>query len=235
MGANRPVINKFFDLYQETLDTLDIDSPGQIWNIDESGLSNVPEENIVVGEVGVKAHRQVGLERGQLTTVLTMMNGVGKTCPPMIIHKGTRVQEGWLTNCPHGTLVRASQKGWVNAELFYEYALRFVRFMRTNKLHDRPNLLILDGHKSHVYNLHFLQLMLHSHIQVLTIPPPPHIPCPAATRPGSIRNYEKVLGDGTYNPLHAVLWVGTCKVGVFLFIQQSLAKEYDCSHGPGRL
>ena len=38
------------------------------------------------------------------------------------------------------------------------------------KMFDRPHLLLLDAHKSHVYNIHFLKLMLEFIIGVLAIP-----------------------------------------------------------------
>ena len=35
----------------------------------------------------------------------------------------------------------------------------------------RPNLLIIDGHKSHVYNLPFYEAMHDNNVEILTIPP----------------------------------------------------------------
>ena len=36
---------------------------------------------------------------------------------------------------------------------------------------DKTNLLILDGHKSYLYNLHFYKVMRANNVEILTIPP----------------------------------------------------------------
>ena len=67
-------------------------------------------------------------------------------------------------------MVRASVNGWINKDIFLEYATRWLRWMHTWKLLDRPHLLLLDVHKSHVYNIQFLKLMKEFNIGVLAIP-----------------------------------------------------------------
>ena len=68
-------------------------------------------------------------------------------------------------------MVRASPNGWINRTLFLEYATRWVRWLKSWKHLDHPHLILLDGHKSHVYNLRFIKLMIEMNMHVLAIPP----------------------------------------------------------------
>ena len=131
---------------------------------------DVPKEREVVGETGVDAYTIVSKEQGETTTVLSFANAVGKICPPVIIHKGSRVHDTWCLDAPVGVMVRASVNGWINREIFLEYATRWLRWMCSWKLLDKPHLLLLDAHKSHVYNIRLLKLIKEFNIAVLAIP-----------------------------------------------------------------
>ena len=54
---------------------------------------------------------------------------------------------------------------------FHEYGLAFIKYLKTNGFADKTNLLILDGHKSHLYNLPFYKAMRANNVEILTIPP----------------------------------------------------------------
>ena len=170
MCANPTVINKFFDQYEALLKHLKIDSPRQIWNCDESGCPDVPKERDVVGETGIPASQVVSKEQGEDTTVLTFANAMGQVVPPIVIHKGSKVIDTWTLDAPVDVMVRASQKGWINRNIFLEYATRWVRWLKSWKLRDRPHILLLYAHKSHVYNIRFIKIMIEFNIHVLAIP-----------------------------------------------------------------
>ena len=153
MCANPTMINKFFDQYESLLRELKIDSPKQIWNCDESSCPDVPKEREVVGETGIPASQIVAKEQGENTTILTFVNADGDVVPPIVIHKGSCVADSWTMDVPVGVMVRASKKGWINRNIFIEYATRWVHWMKSHKYLDRPHILLLDSHKSHVYNI----------------------------------------------------------------------------------
>ena len=171
MCANPSTIQKFFKQYQDMLKELKIESPQQIWNCDETGCVDVPKERDVVGETGIEVVTIVSKEQGETSTALTFANAMGQCVPPLIIHKGGKVPKDWEQGAPVGVMVKASPTGWINRNLFLEYATRWVRWLKSWKLLDRPHLLLLDAHKPHVYNLCFIQLMIEMDIHVLAIPP----------------------------------------------------------------
>ena len=108
--------------------------------------------------------------KGRPPQFLALQNTFGKICPPVVIHKGSRVQDSWCLDMPLGVMVRALVNGWINRDIFLEYATRWLRWMHSWKLLDEPHLLLLDAHKSHVYNIRFLKLIKEFNIEVLAIP-----------------------------------------------------------------
>ena len=77
--------------------------------------------------------------------MLTFVSGEGKVVPPMIIHKGKRVQEDWVRKAPGDVRVAATTRGYITKAKFHEYGLRFAHYLRQQELNDRPNMLIVTA------------------------------------------------------------------------------------------
>ena len=95
MCTNPITIGAFFTQYHQICEDFDIISPMYIWNCDESGVQDVPKEDEVIGVVGEKAQHQGPSDRVETSTVLTLANAYGQVMPPLIIHKGKKVNETW--------------------------------------------------------------------------------------------------------------------------------------------
>ena len=89
----------------------------------------------------------------------------------MAIHKAARVQDSWKVKAPGNVTVSATSKGYITKSRFHEYGLHFIRYLKSKEMAYRPNLLIIDGHKSHIYNLPFYEAMRDNNVEILTIPP----------------------------------------------------------------
>ena len=174
MGANPTVIGNWFKLLKEIKDKCEIVSPSQIWSGDETGVQNVPKEVKVLGTKCIRTFQQVSREQGETTSILTFVNGYGQVVCPMVIQKGVCVQDTWCLKKPGDMRLAATTKGYITKAKFHEYGLCFVKYLKTNCMLGRKHLLIVDGHKSHLYNLPFYELMRANDIEVLTIPPTPH-------------------------------------------------------------
>ena len=136
MAANEPNVRKWFDKYKEVCKDLGINSPEQIWSGDETGVQNVPKEQLVVGATGTPASQTVSGEQGETSTILSFVNGVGLVCPPMVIHKGQHVQQYWTNDAPVGWCIAATTKGYITKHKFHEYGIHFVCFLKTHHLLD---------------------------------------------------------------------------------------------------
>ena len=169
-GMNRPVVCKWFDDLEKLLDELQIrDAAAHIWNCDESGLQEHFVQGRVVAETGSPCYQITCNEKAEPTTVLACFNAYGDYCPPTIIFKAKRLKPEWVIGAPPGSQVKVSDSGWITKEIFFEWAKAFVAFIP--KTDNRPHMLLLDGHSSHIYNLQFLDLMKANNIHPYIFPP----------------------------------------------------------------
>ena len=155
MCANKPTIDKFFNMYKDPLKQFNIKNPMHIWNTDESGIQDILKEEKAIGVVGEKVHMMSPKEQGETTTILMFANAHGQVFPLLVIFKGTKVSDAWQTNALPSVTVRASPKEWINKDVFLNYGVRWVHWLKINQRLGKPHLLLLDAHKSHIYNLPF--------------------------------------------------------------------------------
>ena len=82
--------------------------------------------------------------------------------------------------------------------------MHFIKYLKKEGLANKKNLLIVDGHKLHLYNLPFYEAMRANGIEVLTIPPhTSHVLQPLDSVPFAQfkKNWEKNLRR--YNTTHS--------------------------------
>ena len=170
-AAHPAAVNLFFNSFTQWKNDFNITSGDQIWNVDESGVQDVPADgDTVVSAKGESAFRIVASEQGERATILTYVSGSGLVCPPMIIFKGSKVQSYWKVNSPDGLYLRASETGYINRNLFADYGNIFIYFLKTQRLLDRNHIVLLDNHKSHLYNIMYLNKMAVNNVQIGSLP-----------------------------------------------------------------
>ena len=99
VGFNRPKVHRFFELYRSQLET-SIYTPTRIWNMDETGATNVPKPGKIVTTKGVRqAGKLTSGERGATVTVTRGMNAVGTSLPLMFIFPRRRMMASLLDMC----------------------------------------------------------------------------------------------------------------------------------------
>ena len=108
MAANELNVKKWFAEYEQVLKDLGINSPEQIWSGNETGVQNVPKDQLVVGATGTPASQTVSGEQGETSTILSFVTAVGLVCPPMVIHGGQLCPivldqrcANWMVYCSH--------------------------------------------------------------------------------------------------------------------------------------
>ena len=168
VGFNRPKVRQFFDLYRSQLEMCTYTS-ARIWNMDETGITNVQKPDKIVATKGM---RQVGRvtsgERGANITVICGMNPVGIYLPPMFIFPRKRMVESLMTGAPCQSVGYRSSTGWTDSDLFLKWLEHFASF--TNAALDVPQIVILDGHHSHK-TLAAVEYARSRGITLITLPP----------------------------------------------------------------
>ena len=79
----------------------------------------------------------------------------------------------WHDAAPSGYFMKASDTGYINSSLFSKYGERFVEELKERHLIDKNKkiMVLLDLHKSHLFNYDFMQLMKKNNIEVCGFPP----------------------------------------------------------------
>jgi len=168
-GMNRTVISKWFDDLEKLLSELNIgDVASHLWNCDESGLQEHFVQGRVTGEKGQPCYQLTANEKGETTTVLACFNATGEFCPPTVIFKAKRLKAEWVVGSPPGSVIKVSDNGWITKEIFFEWAKGFVS--QLPRPDNRPHVLFLDGHSSHIYNLEFIELMTANNVHPFMFP-----------------------------------------------------------------
>ena len=204
MGTNPTVIGSWFTLLDKIKKTAGITSPDQIWSGDKTGVQNVPKEVKVLGLKNIRCFQQVSAKQGETSTILSFISTAGNVVPPMVLHKAVQVQDTWKLKAPGDIKIAETPKGYFTKSRFHEYGLHFVKYLKQMGLVDKKHLLIIDGHKSHLYNLPFYEAMRANNIEVLTIPPhTSHVLQPLNSVPFAQfkRNWESNLRK--YNSSHS--------------------------------
>ncbi|KAF2886279.1 hypothetical protein ILUMI_19894 [Ignelater luminosus] len=102
MAFNKPNINKYFGFLKEAPKEINI------WNVDESGFSTVPNTNNKI--LAARGRKQVGIlasaDRGKHFTVVCTINAAGMYLPPAIIFPKKRTKKELVDSAPSGIHVK---------------------------------------------------------------------------------------------------------------------------------
>ena len=169
VGFNRPKVLEFFQVYSVVFSIFSF-PPSNIWNMDETGVTNVHRPHNIIATKGVRqVAKMTSGERGQMVTLICAMNAIGNYLPPMFIFPRVRMVEGLLTGSPPQSVGHANPSRWTDHELFVKWLQHFVDATTALKL-PAPHLIILDGHNSHK-SLAAVEFARTNGLHLLTLPP----------------------------------------------------------------
>lgn len=169
-GFNRTAVQAFYDLYEALLEKHKF-SANNIYNVDETGITTVPNKPSKV--LALRGKKQVGTlasaEKGTLVTVETCMNAVGNYMPPMFVFPRKKANPLLMDDAPPGSFAAYHESGWITKDIFLSWFEKFIEF--SNPLPDKPVLLLLDGHASHTKNIQVINLAREKNVVILCFPP----------------------------------------------------------------
>lgn len=132
-------VNTFFEKYREVLAKYKF-LPESIYNVDETGITTVHTPAKVIAPKGKK---QVGSvtsgERGANITIISCVNAIGNSIPPMMIFPRVYFKNHMLNGAPPGTVGAAHISSWSNAEKFVEFLRHFIHLVKCSE--DKKSLI----------------------------------------------------------------------------------------------
>lgn len=168
LGFNKSEITIFF-ANLETLMAKHNFPANRIFNVDETGISNVQKPGKIYAPTGLKqVGKATSAERGQNVTVVCALSATGIYVPPMFIFPRQRVKAFLRIGGPPGAIYECSKSGWINEELFAKWLQHFATNIGAHA--QNPALLILDNHCSH-QSLSAFEFCRENGIHLLSLPP----------------------------------------------------------------
>lgn len=126
--------------------------PHRVFNCDETAVILNPKDNRVFAGKGDKTvYQQVNSDEKECLTVLVTANSAGIQAPPLGVFKYERIPDQISMSVPREWgLGKSPESGWMNAALFYEFIVNvFDPWLARHEI-ERPVILFMDGHASHV-------------------------------------------------------------------------------------
>ena len=144
------IINHWFvECLKPMLDELGLhDHPERVYNVDESGFPLSGRPSCVLARKGIKSPQCIipGSGRENIT-VQVACNASGQLLPPYVVYTGQRLMKDLTVGGPLGTRYSVSSNGWMTGPTFVDWLQSlFIPSLPP----ERPVLLILDGHASHI-------------------------------------------------------------------------------------
>lgn len=194
LASDPSVLQVYFDLLEETLAENELtERPGQVYNMDETGLPLDPKPLKTVQLKGTKnalAYTSGG--KSQITAV-GCVNAAGQAIPPMVIWDRKTMAPALAHGEVPGTIYGMSPKGWMDQDLFHLwFTHHFLRYASG----ERPLLLISYGHSSH-YCPDTIKRAFEEDVIVFTLPP-------------NITHITQPLDKGVFGPVKAA-WRDICQ------------------------
>ena len=168
IGFNKSNVEKFFEVYSNVLTDHEY-TPMQVWNMDETGISNVHKPGNVIATKGARSVGKITSgEKGKTVTVVCATNAAGNYIPPMMIFPRKRMVDSLMHNAPAGAVGLCTTKGWKDEDCFVKWLQHFTSIAKPSQ--DKKHIIILDGHHSHK-TLQAVQFSRANGIELLTLPP----------------------------------------------------------------
>ena len=167
-AINQQTLKQYFELLNDTLREHDLlNSPSQIYNMDESWMPLDPKAPNVVAVKGTKKVRYRSSGRKGQVTIVACGNAAGQVIPPMVIFDAKNLNHAWTDKEVPGTKYGLSDKGWITTDLFEGWLIEHFLHYAVSV---RPLLLLLDGHSTH-YQPEVVRYAKENQVIMLCLPP----------------------------------------------------------------
>lgn len=169
---NSQRIDTFFTQLHELYEQMKISSfPQMIFNIDETGLSSVPNsQGKVIATKGARTVQSIQIsERGTLSTIIPAISAAGDCLPPFVIMKGKSPSDDLINEAKdHGMHIASTKTGYIETEVFIEFLNHFEK--HRTKIPGQNCILFLDGHSTHV-SIEAIEFCRDHGIEMVCLPP----------------------------------------------------------------
>ncbi|XP_074040067.1 uncharacterized protein [Leptinotarsa decemlineata] len=191
-GVTQVILTNFVNNLRTVLQGVE---PCNIWNYDESNLTDDPGKKKVITKRGVKYPEIIRNSSKSSISLMFAGNAVGVLLPPFVVYKSTNMWSTWVENGPPGCRYSNSTSGWFDGQTFEEWFKTLM--LPTLKKQTGTKVMIGDNLSSHI-SAEVLGLCEENDIRFVCLPPnSTHLTQPldvAFFRPLKVA-WRKILGS----------------------------------------
>ena len=114
-GVSAETINKYFDHLDKELEGV---PPGNVWNYDETNLTDDPGNRRIITKRGIKYPERIINSTKSATSLMFCGSASGEILPPYVLYKAEALWSTWTENGPPGACYNRSKSGWFKALSF---------------------------------------------------------------------------------------------------------------------
>lgn len=153
-----------------------LSDPSRIFNCDESAFFLCPKGDKVLAKRGSKfVYSRSGNNEKECLTICVGASAAGKLMPPFVLFPYKRIPQPIIEKYPKSWAIGKSDSGWMTTETFYEYVANIFHPYLEKENIEKPVVLYLDGHTSHI-SLHLSEFCRdHGIILIALLPNSTHI------------------------------------------------------------
>ena len=164
-GVSAETINKYFDHLDKELEGV---PPGNVWNYDETNLTDDPGNRRIITKRGIKYPERIINSTKSATSLMFCGSASGEILPPYVVYKAEALWSTWTENGPPGARYNRSKSGWFDALSFEDWFMMSL-LPRLKKL-DGKKIVIGDNLSSHI-NVAVLEACTEFNIAFIALPP----------------------------------------------------------------
>ena len=167
-GFNKVQAGKFFEVYGNLLSAHDY-TPMQVWNMDETSITNVHKPGNIIASKGAKSVGKITRgEKGRTITIVCAFNAAGSYIPPTITFPRKIMVDALMHNAPAGALGHCTKTGWSYEDCSMTWLKQFASIAKPSI--EKKHIIIFDGHHSH-NTLEAIEFSRSNGIEMITLPP----------------------------------------------------------------
>jgi hypothetical protein len=128
--------------------------PERIYNIDETGINiGQHRSSKLVIDAGIKSVFRKELGNQEWASVIECINADGTAIKPLVVFIAGQMDRSWMNSVDNaGWIWATSEKGWSNWRIGLDWLHRCFDPQTRPQDPSKEQLLICDGHESHVYS-----------------------------------------------------------------------------------
>lgn len=166
-----------------------------IWNYDESNLTDDPGRKKVIAKRGCKYPERICNSSKTSISIMMCGSAAGDLLPPYVVYRSGKLWDLWTENGPSGTRYNNTTSGWFDANVFTDW-FQSLLLPKIKKLEGRK-VVIGDNLSSHI-TPEVLNLCEQNDISFVCLPPnSTHLtqPLDVAFFAPMKRAWRKILGE----------------------------------------